>query len=64
MASVLAPINKLIHDASTQLIENDIPKQVSDLVTSAVSSGFHIVEDVIKIVRELTKEENTNEGGS
>lgn len=64
MASVFAPVTKLIHDASAQLIANDIPKQVSDLVTSAVSSGFHIVEDVLKIAQELTKEDSTNEGGS
>ncbi len=64
MASVLAPVTKLIHEASTQLIENNIPKQVSDLLTSAISSGFRIVEDVIKITGELTKEDGTSEGGS
>ena len=64
MASVLSPVNKLIHDAATQMLANNIPGQVSDLVTTAVSSGFHIVEDVLKIVGELTKEEPSNGGGA
>lgn len=64
MASVLAPVNKLIHEASTQLLVNNIPKQISDLVTTAVGSGFHIVEDVLKIVGELTKEDSPNGGGA
>jgi hypothetical protein len=64
MASLLAPVNKMIHDVSTQILDNQIPKQLSDLVTSFVSSGFHIVEDVIKIAKDLTKDDGANQGGS
>ncbi len=57
MASILGSVGQVVHDASTALIDNQITKKVSDLVTSSVKSSFDIVEDILKIVQDLTKQD-------
>jgi hypothetical protein len=55
MATILGPVGQLVHDSASALIDNQIPKKVSDSVTGFVASGFGIVNDVLGIVRDLTK---------
>ena len=55
MATILGPVGQAVHDAAGALIDNQIPKKLSDSVTGFVASGFGIVDDVLKIVRDLTQ---------
>jgi hypothetical protein len=55
MATILGPVGQLLHDGAAALIDNQIPKKVSDSVSSFMTSGFGIVNDVLVIVRDLTK---------
>lgn len=57
MATILGPLQGLVHDAAGALIDNKIPGKLSDSVTGFVSAGFGIVNDVLGIVRDLTKPE-------
>ncbi|MDA8051267.1 MAG: hypothetical protein M0002_14910 [Rhodospirillales bacterium] len=57
MARILGPVGELVHDAAAALIDNKIPQKISDSVTGFVSAGFGIVNDVLGIVRDLTKPE-------
>lgn len=54
MATILGPVGQAVHDAASALLDNQIPKKFSDSVTQFVASGFGIVDDVLKIVRDLT----------
>jgi hypothetical protein len=64
MATVLESFNKIIYQTSTQILDNQIPQKLSDMVTTVVTTGFQVVEDVLKITQDLTKASDTNEGGS
>jgi len=55
--TILGSVRQLIHDASNAFIENEITGKVSDLATSTVKAGVQIIDDVLVIVRDMTKEE-------
>jgi hypothetical protein len=55
MATIFESYKGLIHDTATALIDQEIPKQVSDVLTSLVSSSFAIMGDTLKIVQKLTE---------
>jgi hypothetical protein len=55
MATLFESYKGLIHDTASALIDQEIPKQVSDVVTSFVSSSFAIMGDALKIVQKLTE---------
>jgi hypothetical protein len=56
MATILGSVTSIIHDTSAALIDQQITKKVSDLVTTSVTSAFAIVEDLLGIVKDLTEE--------
>lgn len=56
MASILGSVTEIVHQTAAALIDNEIPKKASDLVTGAVKSGFDIVQDLLTIVRDVSKE--------
>jgi len=55
--SMLGPLNKIINETTTQIIDNDLSHKVSSVVTTLVSSSFNAVNDILKKVQDLTKEE-------
>lgn len=57
MATILQPLQQLVHDTAGALVDNKIPGKISDSVTGFVSAGFGIVNDVLGIVRDVTKPE-------
>ena len=54
MASILTSIENLIHDTAQALLDAQITSKISDMYTGFVSSGFGLVNDSIKIVRDIT----------
>jgi hypothetical protein len=54
MASLFGSIGNLIHDTAQALIDAQLTTKMSDMVTGFVSSGFGVVNDSIKIVRDIT----------
>jgi hypothetical protein len=59
MSSIFDPLRDLVHDVSSALLDQGVPKKVSDMVTASVTSGFEVVEDLLKIVKDITQEETT-----
>lgn len=55
--TILGSVRQLIHDASDAVIENEITGKISDLATSTVKTGVQIMDDVLVIVRDMTKED-------
>jgi hypothetical protein len=55
--SMLGPLNKIINDTTTQIIDNDLSHKVSNVFTTLVSSSFNALDDLLKKVQDLTKEE-------
>jgi hypothetical protein len=56
MLTLLAPIRRVIHQAAAEAADRELPKQVSDLITNAVSAAAGIADTALEIVRELTRE--------
>ena len=54
MASIFGSIESLIHDTAQALIDANITTKVSDMYTSFVTSGFGVVNDTLKVVRDIT----------
>jgi hypothetical protein len=55
--SLLGPLNKVINDTATQIVDNEIPTKVSQVLTTLVSSSFGVVDDLLKQVQDLTQAE-------
>jgi len=62
MSTLLDPFIRIINKASDQVIDNEIPKKAADVITAFVNSGFEVVEDVVKIARDVTAEPDPGEG--
>lgn len=54
MATLFGSVQGLVHDLSAALVNNQIATKVSGAVTGFVNSGFGVVDDLLKIVRDLT----------
>ena len=54
MASIFGSIEGLIHDTADALIKSDITTKVSNMYTGFVSAGFGVVNDSLKVVRDVT----------
>jgi hypothetical protein len=54
MASIFGSIESLIHDTAQALIDANITTKVSDMYTGFLTSGFGVVNDTLKVVRDIT----------
>lgn len=57
MASFLGSIGQLIHGAATTLIDNQVTTRLATAATDLVTTGFKVVEDVLKVAQDLTAPE-------
>ena len=64
MATIIGSVNKLINQTSTQILDNQIPQKLADILNTVVNTGVQAIEDVLKITQELTKASDSNEGAS
>lgn len=64
MTTLMESVNKLVNQTSTQILDNQIPQKLADMVNTVVNSGFQVVEDALKITQELTKASDSNQGDS
>ncbi|HUO97646.1 MAG TPA: hypothetical protein VMU01_03215 [Rhizomicrobium sp.] len=54
MASIFGSIEGLIHDTADSLIQSNITGKVSDMYTGFITAGFGVVNDSLKVVRDIT----------
>jgi hypothetical protein len=54
MATILGSIATLIHDTAQALIDNQIPTKMANMSTSYLTAGFGIVDDSLKVLRDVT----------
>lgn len=57
MASLTGSVGKIIHGTATSLIENQVTSKVSAAITTAVESGFSVVDDMLKVVQDVSAPE-------
>lgn len=64
MASFLGPIGQLIHGTATTLIDSQITSRLATTVGELVTTGFKVVEEVLKVAQDLTApdDQQSNEG--
>jgi hypothetical protein len=54
MATIVGSIKNLVHDTADALVQNQISTKMSDMYTGFISAGFGIIDDSLKIVRDIT----------
>lgn len=54
MASFLGSIGQLVHDTATTLIDNQVTTRLATAASDLVTTGFKVVEDVLKVAQDLT----------
>ena len=54
-AGFIGSVRKLVHDTSSALIDAQITTRLSDFVSGTVKSGFDVIENVLTVVKDLTK---------
>jgi hypothetical protein len=57
MASFLGPIGQLIYSTASTLIDNQVTTRLSSTVNELVTTGFKVVEEVLKVAQDLTAPE-------
>ena len=57
MASFLGPIGQLIHSTASTLIDNQVTSRLSSTVGELITTGFKVVEEVLKVAQDLTAPE-------
>jgi hypothetical protein len=58
MASTLVtPINKVINQTTTQIIDSELTKKVGGVLNTFITSAFEAVEESLKKIQEWTKED-------
>jgi hypothetical protein len=62
MASIFGSIEGLIHDTADKLVQSNITGKVSDMYTGFISQGFGLVNESLKIVRDITAPTQTPPG--
>ena len=56
MATIVGSVRGLIHDTAGALIDNQIPTKLGTAVTDLVTASFGIVNDVLKVIQDVTAE--------
>ncbi|RPH35467.1 MAG: hypothetical protein EHM91_17195 [Planctomycetota bacterium] len=55
--TLVTPINKVINQTTTQIIDSELTKKVGGVLNTFITSAFEAVEESLKKIQELTKEE-------
>jgi len=60
--AVLGPLNDVINKTATEILDAEITKKTADVLGTFVTVSFEAVDDVLKTVQDLTKEDNGGNG--
>jgi hypothetical protein len=56
---LFGPVNKIINQTVTQIVDDQLPKKTANAVNSFVSAIFDAVDAGLKKVQDITKEDTT-----
>ena len=54
MATIFGSMETLIHDTADALIQSQITTKMSDMYTGFITAGFDVVNESLKVVRDVT----------
>ncbi|GAB4379501.1 MAG: hypothetical protein Kow0042_28970 [Calditrichia bacterium] len=57
--SILGPLNEIINKTTGEIIDNEVTKKIAGVINTVVNSSFDVLEDTLKQIRDLTKEEES-----
>lgn len=57
MATLVSMVGRTIHRTANSLLENDVPTKIADALASTARSGMSVVEEAVKVVRDVTEPE-------
>ncbi len=59
--SILGPLNDIIYKTTTEILNNQIPEDVANVVKTLVDSSVEVIDDTLKKVQDLTRQEEEKE---
>jgi hypothetical protein len=62
--AVLGPLNDVINKTATEILDAEISKKTADVLSTFVTASFEAVDDVLKTLQDLTKEDSGGNGSS
>jgi hypothetical protein len=62
--AVLGPFNDVINKTATEILDAEISKKTADVLSTFIAASFEAVDDVLKTLQELTKEDSDGNGSS
>jgi N-acetylglucosamine-6-phosphate deacetylase len=62
--AVLGPLNDVINKTATEILDAEISKKTADVLSTFVTASFDAMDDVLKTVQDLTKEDSDGNGSS
>ena len=62
--TVLGPFNDVINKTTTGILDAEISKKTAEVLSTFISASYEAVDDVLKTVQELTKEDSDGNGPS
>ncbi len=54
--AMLGPLNKIINETTTELLNKQVNTAIADVLTTFVKTTFGVADDVLKKVQELTQD--------
>lgn len=57
MTSLTDSLGRIIHETASSLLEKQVSSKISAAITTVVESGFGVVDDALKVVRDVTAPE-------
>lgn len=55
--SIIGPLNNVIYKTTTEIVDSEIIKKMAGVLNILVDSGFEVMENTLKTIQDLTKEE-------
>jgi len=62
--AVLGPLNDVINKTATEFLDAEISKKTADVLSTLVNASFEAMDDVVKTLQDLTKEDSDGNGSS
>lgn len=56
---LFGPVNKIINQTTTQIVDDQLPKKMANALNSFVNAVFDAIDTGLKKIQDITKEETT-----
>lgn len=56
---ILGPLNAVINKTATEIVDSQLFGKTADVFNTFINAGFEVIDETVKKIQDLTKEEPT-----